>query len=311
MINSTNFHRTYTAHANAIILSEELLISKGIKDFIDYFERTPEIRRNTWLLVSGKGQFERIFNSSINVEAGNDIGKVIKGIIENKSRVAFITANTLGDFLNLYWETGSQPYTSGISVIETGVDSGTQTAGSNMQKDYDICIENTVVFKKDYIAGWLNNEESRGLLWVLGGIKGGSVPIRYDEKEVLVQIAKENSDIKPLMKDGKIQINVTVKVLANIEESQAKLVYANKQVDEKIEGLLSEEIKKQINAALYKSKQLDVDVFGFGNYIFGSYPKEWKLIEKNAENYYRNLSVNINVDSILNQVGLVKENQRY
>ena len=311
-INSSNFHRTYTAHANAIILSEELVSSQGIKNIIDYFERTPEIRRNTWLLVSMKGQFERIFSNSNNVEAGNDIGKVIKGIIENKTRVSFLTANTLGDFLNLYWETGSQPYTSGISLIESGADQGSQAAsGSNTGKNYDISIDNTAVFKKDMLAGWLNNEESVGLLLVLGDIRGGAVTIQYDEKEVLLKMVKVNSNIKPSIKAGKIQISVQVKVLVNVEESHTKLVFANKQVVSKVEELLSEEIKKKILSALDKSRQLDTDVFGFGNYIFGSYPKEWKNIEKSGDDYYKSLKINIDVDSTLNQVGLVKLNQRF
>lgn len=312
-INSTNYHRTYTAHASAIILSEELASTKGVKPIIDYFERTPEIRRNTWLLISTKGQFERIFSSSINVEAANDIGKVIKGIIENKTRVSFIAANTLGDFLNLIWETGSEPYTSGISLIEANTSQVNLTAGSGSSggKDFDISIENTAIFKKYKLAGWLNNEESKGLLWALGEVKGGSVPIYYDEKEVLMNIVRMNSDIKPLKSDGKIQMNIHVEVLANIEENQAKLVYADKQVVDRIQELLSEEIKKQILAALNKSRQLDTDVFGFGNYIFGSYPKEWKNIEKNEYDYYRSLTVNIDVKSTLNQLGLVKENQSY
>lgn len=279
---------------------------------MDYFERTPEIRRNTWLLVSMKGQFERIFSNSNNVEAGNDIGKVIKGIIENKTRVSFLTANTFGDFLNLYWETGSQPYTAGISLIESGADQGSQAAsGSNTQKNYDISIDNTAVFKKDMLAGWLNNEESVGLLLVLGDIRGGAVTIQYDEKEVLLKMVKVNSKIKPSIKAGKMQINVQVKVLANVQESHTKLVFANKQVVSKVEELLSEEIKKKILSALDKSGQLDTDVFGFGNYIFGSYPKEWKNIEKSGDDYYKSLKINIDVDSTLNQVGLVKLNQRF
>lgn len=58
-ITASDYRRTYFSHANAIILSEELVRSRGLRPFIDFFERMPEIRGNTWLLISMKGQFDK------------------------------------------------------------------------------------------------------------------------------------------------------------------------------------------------------------------------------------------------------------
>lgn len=308
-ITASDFRRTYFAHANAIILSEELVSSRGITPFIDFFERNPEIRHSTWLLIAMKGQFDKIFSTGTNIEPGTDPGKIIKEIIENKPINSFITANTLGDFLNLFWETGSEPYTSGISLIEINTGKRNQGEGTseNESNNYDLYIENTAVFKKEKLAGWMGNKESMGLLWAKGHIKGGTIPVNFDDKKISLSIVRMSSDIKPVIADGKMQINIRVKVITNIGESQANLDYGTKEVIEKIQNLQAEEIKKQILAAFDKSKRLDSDVFGFGNYFYGKYPKYWNQIEASGYDYYRNIEVNIDVNSTVNQMGLVRK----
>jgi len=311
IINASNYHRIYFSHVNAIILSEELVSTKGIGTFIDYFERTPDIRRNVWLLISMEGQFDKIFSTSINLQEGNDTGKIIRGIIANKSKNSFLSANNLGDFLNLFWETGSEPYTSGISLVEIKAGKSIQAAGSSETTNYDLSIGNTAVFKKDKLAGWMDNNESVGLLWVKGEIKGGRITIRVDEKELSLKIIRMDSDIKPVIADGKMQMNIRVNVESNIAESQVNLDFTNKQVSEKIENLLAEEVKKQILAALDKTKHLKSDIFGFGNYFFSKYPKAWQQIEASGYDYYKNIMVNIDVSSKVDQVRLVRKTYKY
>lgn len=116
-----------------------------------------------------------------------------------------------------------------------------------------------------------------------------------------------DSDLKPVINDGKMQMNIKVKVVSNISESQVNADYENKELIERIQDLQAEDIKKHINSALEKSKQLDSDVFGFGNYFYGKYPKYWKQVQENGYDYYRNVAVNIDVNSIVNQIGIVRK----
>jgi hypothetical protein len=77
MITASDFLRTYFAHTFAVILSEELVSSKGIApSFIDHLERNVEIRRNTWLLISKRDQFDKIFSDGDSVEPDIDPGRV-------------------------------------------------------------------------------------------------------------------------------------------------------------------------------------------------------------------------------------------
>jgi spore germination protein KC len=132
-ISASDFRRTYFSHISAIILSEELVSSIGITPIVNYFERNPEIRSAAWLLIAKEGQFDRVFSISTSVEPGASTGMIIEGIIKNRPAL-FFSVNTMIDFLNLFWEKGSEPYTSGISLIEIPAANAKQEAGATPEE---------------------------------------------------------------------------------------------------------------------------------------------------------------------------------
>jgi|GEM_PF-1938693 len=308
-IMASDFLRTYFAHTSAIILSEELARSEGISpSLIDHLERSPEIRRNTWILIAESDQFDKIFSAGSSVEPGIDTGRVIGEIILNKSKNSSIATNKLGEFLNLYWEKGSEPFTSGIGLIPISTDKAGQakSTGSDEINEHDFNIGNTAVFKDGKLSGWLDTNESIGLLWVRGGIKGGIIQVKSDGSDLSLEIVKAASHIKPVIIDEEIQINIHIDLISKLNESQVNIDFQDKEVIDRIENMQALGVKKQILAAFNKTKSLNSDVFGFGNCIFGSYPDYWKEIESSWYDYYRDLKLNIDISSTVNHVGLVR-----
>lgn len=310
-ISASNFRRTYFGHLSAVIVSEELASTVGLDTIIDYFERNPEIRHTMWILIAKKGQFNRIFNISTNIEPGVDTGKIITGLIRNRPTLFSIT-NTLNDFLTLFWETGSEPYTSGIHLIEIPADKENQDGGTKTgeMNKYDLLIESTAVFKKDKLIGWLDNEESMGLQWAEGRAKEGELIVKFNNRDVALMVVRSSSSIKPSITDGKMMIDIHVNVMSDVTESQINVDYELEETVNRLQELQAEEIKKQILAAFNKSKSLKSDVFGFGNYFFGKYPDYWKTAGANWYDHYGDIVVNIDVDSKVNHIGLNRKTRK-
>lgn len=303
-----DFHRTYYQHASALILSEDLVRTVGVNPLIDSWERSSEIKRTMWLLIAKKGQFEKIFNT--NVETGTDTGKTIKEIIGNKPTNSYLTANTLNDFLTLIWEKGSEPYTAGISLIDTPVNLEKQTGGiKNESNSYDLSINDTAVFKNLKMVGWMDEKESMGLLWATGGIKGGIILTEFKGKYLSLKISDASTSVKPLIDNGKMIIEINIELTSNIIQSQANIDYEDNEIIKKVEQAQTDEVKKEINAAFEKSKILGSDVLGFGNYFFGKYPDEWKKMSGNWNDHFQNIEVKINVKSIVNHIGLSRKSK--
>jgi spore germination protein KC len=157
------------------------------------------------------------------------------------------------------------------------------------------------------LAGWMDNSESKGLLWVKGNIKGGNLPIQLNNKKIDIQIIKTKSKIKTVIKDKKLQVDILIDVFSNLDESQVKMDVSDPQVLTSMADLQAKEIKKQILMAFNKSKSLDSDVLGFGNYLYGKYPREWKLMQFKKYDYYQNIILNVDIKSTVNHIGLIRK----
>ena len=75
----------------------------------------------------------------------------------------------------------------------------------------------------------------------------------------------------------------------------------------KIEKMLSEEVKKEINMALNKAqKDYSSDIFGFGEYVHKYYPKYWKKAMDEWNDVFSRLPADIRVEAKIRHTGLIK-----
>lgn len=296
-INTSNAQTTDFSHAYVIVLSEEFVETVGISPVIDFFERTPAIRRNVLLLVSKKGQLNDLCSPEALSEASYEPGKSIMEIISNKRYCSIISVNTLGDFLNKIWERGGDAHTAGVNLIKKSTEKS---------DTFDISIEDTAVFKNEKFKGWLNNDETMGLLWAEGKIEGGTITVDFQGENVSLSITKAKSKIKPEIIDGKMNIFIEIRIVSKLAESQARQDFTDINVLNSVQDALKKKVETQIISAFEKTQKLDSDVFGFGNYFYGKYPEYWKQIESNSIDYYRDLTIELNVETKQWNLGLVK-----
>lgn len=211
-------HRIFFAHTQVIIFSEELARTRGIRPFIDFFERDAELRRSVWLLIAPKGQLEKIIYTDTPLNTSK--GQVLDRIIVMGQRNSFFAVNRLGDFIELFGETGNEAYTAGVTLTahspwEDQVSGGIE---SEKPKIMNVNVQDTAVFRGDKLTGWLNDKESRGLLWIEGKVKGGIITTSFEGKRLSLEILRAESEVKPVLEGGKMKINIKVKVDSNIHK---------------------------------------------------------------------------------------------
>ncbi|WPC41678.1 Ger(x)C family spore germination protein [Clostridium sp. JS66] len=291
---SSNQHKDiYFGHTKVIILDEKLVTSKGIQFVIEFYEKIPEMRLRTWILISKSNQLDKILNSSMNLDI--DTGSAIEETIRNENDNSYLTVNNLKDFIEMLNTPGSQAYTSGIAVSP-------KTSGSKTSNDMFV-IKDTAVFKSDKLIGWMKNEESRGLSFASGNVRGGFMDIPFGDNAVSLKIVKTKLKISPLIINEKMQINLNLDIVSNISGSRVKCDFMNTDTIEKLQQIQSEKAKREITLAISRSKDLNSDVFQFGNYFNMEYPTYWKKIKNNWNFYYPNVQVNINVNSAIRNIG--------
>lgn len=299
----------FFAHNQVIIISDQLARGRGVSEIIDFFERNPEIRRTTWVLV-GKGNLSTLLDEPGRVE--NTPAQRISGIIEERALSSQYGVKRLGDFLEVMESHGAQPFTA-IIERKTNISrpiehSETQSEGHISEPHQNLVLSGTAVFRKDKLVGQLNPKESRGLLWVRGEVKGGNIDIVVPEegKTVSLEILRARTRLTPSIRDGRVFMKVEIKEESNLVETFAPLDLEKPETIERLEKLLAGAIREEVESALSRAQQeYRSDVFGFGEAVHRKYPGQWKEIKDTWTDIFPGVEVEVLVDAKIRRTGLV------
>lgn len=300
----------FYAHNQVIILSEELARERGLQEVMDVFERNPQVRRTTWLLV-GRGEMAHLMDVPGRIE--NTPAQRIFSIVNERDLSSQYAVQRLGDFIEQMEIEGAQPFTA---VVEAAPNPAvpseyrhSMAEGHVQEMSHILKLNGTAVFRGDKMTGWLNTKESRGLLWVRGLVKGGVIEVSAPDGggiRVSLEILRSKTELRPEIRDGQIFMTVDVKVESNLGETTGPLDLAKPEVINKLEVLQAGAIMGEIESALAKAQQdYGVDVFGFGQAVHRKYPQEWKEMKQTWSDLFPDVQVELLVDAKIRRTGLV------
>jgi len=272
--------KTYTSHNETIIFGKDLA-KAGIHNSLDFFLRSHETRLTVDILVA-KGKASDIF------EVEPRFGKLPAGeiaqLVEEQGNSSESAKLTLMDFISQF--TGSKAMVA--PIIEVREEQNKKVA----------YISKGAVFKKDKFVGELDKRETRGLLWVLGNVKSGVIMVEAMGENAFLEISKSKSDVEyKIDKDGNILFNIKIIEKSTITSQTGYADFLKPENVKLLEKSEEEEIKKEIESALSKARELDADIFGFGENINQKDNKKWKTIKDNWEDQFKKLEVNVEVSA--------------
>lgn len=276
---------------NQFIIFGRLIAEDGIQKYIDFFERDPETRMNVWVLISQDTALKVLdVKSELEKLPANNISKLIKNEAAATSQTRAVKLREL--VVSLMSKTTAPT----IPFIKISSDGDKEVA----------TISGTAVFKRDKLVGTLNKREGRGLLWVLGDVKSGIIEVEdsnYDK--VSLETVRASRKIIPKIDNDKITIKVNIFEEGNIGEQSGPKNLAKLSEVAYLEKKKAEVIRDEVMAALKKAQELDADIFGFGEAVHKKYPKQWKNLEDNWDEIFKNLQVEVAVDAKLRLMGRI------
>lgn len=292
---STDFGRDlYFGHNQYIVISEYLAES-GLSSFIDSLLRAHETRPGNILLITkGKASEIMAFKPIDEAIPANSV----RNLIELQSSKGYSPIVSRLEFANFLSSKTAAPI---IGVIDLNRE---DNIGSTFK------LAGTGVFEKDKLIGYLTSNETRGMQWIKGKVKTGTVTSPYsDGNKVTFAILSANSKIKPVVQNDSVTIQITIKAESNIIEMPDKLdPMKNPKIMDELAELQSEAIEKEVRLALNAAqKRLNADIFDFGGFIHREYPGTWKKLESNWGYIFPNLKVEVTVNSALKSPGLISK----
>jgi len=285
-------NRLFIPHNQAVIFGNDLA-KEGLKEYIDFFLRAHEMRPTALILVAEKKASD-VMDAKPETEKYPAMN--IAKLVETYGFTSQFYKVNMKDFASCLMSGTTAPLVPLLSIVQD-------------EECKDIFVSGMVAFKNGKMVGKLNHDEVRGLLWVIGKVKSGViiVPSPNKQGEAVLEIIKAKSKVTPVMKNGKIVMNIKIKEESSLSEQTTTENLADEKALKKVQEATAEVIRQEVMEAFDKSKELKADIFGFGEMLQKKYSKEWKTLKDKWEEIYPTIEINIDVETKIVKTDLLKK----
>lgn len=288
----------YWGHCIILVIGEEMA-KKGIDLVMNFFLRDRQPRENIWVMVS-KGEAKKILESS------SSLAKTSAQAAGFLTRMKTGYSVRLREFAEMQASKGIQPVATWVELKEAGVTPGPEQEGKTLKQ---VEISGVAILKEEKLIGWLDDYETRGLLWLKGEVMEGIVTVpspSEPEKEVSIKIRRGKTKIIPEYDGENIRFNVEMEVEGDMVEQQSREDLAKPEMIKALEESMAGEIKKRSILVVKKvQKDYGVDIFGFGEAFHRGYKKDWKELKDRWDEEFTQAEVDIAVEAHIREIGLL------
>ncbi len=279
------------SHTKALILGEELLKDKELfRAAVDALLRDMKVGRSVTILAT-KGLAGDLTQKE---NPQNPImGMYIMKYFNNRERAtSYAKEQLLGNFTKELKDTG----VSTIPIISSNDGGIIQISGAALIKDYELVT-------------WLDKDVVRGELFAEGVIQRAPVVVDYEGQYLTYIIKDQQSKISFKENQGVWECYIDITAEGDISEylsSGYKNIFNEESILE-ITKLLEREIEKQVNVAVDKSKELEVDFLEIGLEMYRKHPKQWKNYKETWDKgSYRDLPVRVGATVNIQNTGVLQ-----
>ncbi|MFD2116723.1 Ger(x)C family spore germination protein [Paenibacillus yanchengensis] len=299
--------KIYFAQLWVVIISEQIGKEEGVLHLIDFLERNPDFRNDFYFAVAHKVSAKQLLSviTSLDRIPAKNMFQKIKIAQEKWSPVS---AKHLDDMLNDLLLPGKELVLNSFSI------SGDMKKGASLKNleeignETNILLNGLAVFKDDKLIGLLNESESRGYSILTNQLHQTISVLDCEDGNgvITLQTLRSKSKIKANKKaDGRFQIEVPVRVEADVISSECSFTLTAAETLTKIEEMTGKKLISNTNKMIQRTKKLNSDIVGFGAAIRRAYPDDWKKIQETGENYYKQLEIKVIPEIHIRRIGSI------
>jgi len=170
-------------------------------------------------------------------------------------------------------------------------------------------IKGTAILKKGKLIGILNDSLTRGVMWLRNEVKESQVVVKDplgEKGTITLSPFKATIRLIPVIKNGQWKMIAKASAKGEIVENVTNLNIMNLTTVRKIEKEMDIDISKRIKQSFKKlQKDMDSDVVGFAEEFHRKYPEEWKKAQNHWDDIFRNMELEVEIDSHIIGPGLL------
>ncbi|MCQ6275568.1 Ger(x)C family spore germination protein [Bacillus sp. V3B] len=279
--------RIFWGHNRVIIIGEKLA-EDGMQRHIDFFARHPGPRLRAYVFVS-KGK-------------ATDVLKVVPDFDNSSAEVAREIANfQIGMSMTLKELLEMLSGESGAAVLPwIEVEKEEQGKGG-------LKVNGTAVFKKDKMIGRIDEEVTRGILWLRDEIQLAAVVIEPEEAEgqISFNLLRSRTELIPKIENDRWKMIIKVTTEDDIVENETKLNVMNPKIVNTLQKQMEKRIEARICLALEKvQKKMNVDIVGFADTFHRVFPDQWSEVKGQWDEKFSEIDVEIQAKAYIRRPGM-------
>lgn len=281
---SVSGRRLYWAHTSILIVSDPIA-RRGLVPILDLLSRGGEFRSNIWIAVSRENTAKELLETKLKLYDATSLqlAEILKA---QKNSSNFLNSEAWY-FNKDFADEGISPVLSTIKMVKSNGEFTPQIYGA-------------AIFKKDKLIGYIDEMDTKGLLFVRNDLKGGVIVVKNvanTTMNVSLEILKSKTTITPQIQDENISMTINVKTYVAISEMEGSINLLSNEGLINLKNDANKTIKAQIKKIIDKAQNdFDSDVLGFGKKIQKKAPNTWKKLEPNWDETFKSLKTNVNVD---------------
>lgn len=282
-VNTRSARRPFWGHLNVIVFGEEVA-KDGLIPVLDLLSRGQELRRSNYVVVA-QGKARDILEAQPKLESINAI--YISHLIENRTGQSVALAVTVNDLLLTLSSSGKENVLPRIKALdqESFLPPPKKNGDPKEQEEKPkeiLELRGSGVFKGDKLIGWLDEETTRGYLWVRGKVEGGIIVVESPSEPnafISLEIKSNKSKITPRLENGKIIVDLDVFSSLNLVENTGTMSVEQEKTIRDLSQVAGEAINKEIQKAIIKAREIKSDFLGIGEHVKVEYPEVWEKTE--------------------------------
>ncbi|PIC99619.1 Ger(x)C family spore germination protein [Sporosarcina sp. P29] len=297
--------KMYPGHLQILVINEDLA-KEGIAESLELLSRDWELRSDFYVVVAKDITATEVLNVTTPIE-NIPANKMFNSLKTSEKNWAGTEGVILDELVTNLISDGKEAVLTGIQVLgnkETGTSKqNVESITPSTRIEYD----NLAVFKEDQLVGWLNEEESRGYSDITNTVTKTVTSITCPkEGKIIIDIFRYHSKIIGSINKGEPEVDIKIEAEGNIGEVLCSIDITEPETIDKLEKIYEEEVKEIIHQTIESvQKQYQSDIFGFGEAIHRSNPKEWNEMKEHWDEKFSDLTVNVHIDMKIRRIGTV------
>ena len=227
--------------------------------------------------------------------------------LENSERTWSVTKTVkLDEIINSKISKGKQGVMTGIHLVGDPEKGSDFSVVQKSTPETSFHVGELGVLKGEKLIGWLTDDESKGFNYITNNVRNTLVIVPCEDGKISIETIRSQTDIKAKMEKGKPSFDITVTAEGNIGEVLCNVDLGNPNSIKKMEHLYQAEIKDKITKALDRVKNdLHSDIFGLGEVLHLSDPKQWHKLESDWDEHLQDINVTVHVNAELRRLGTI------